>query len=69
MFETVGSHISEYFDPTSSTSALVGDSWALGLLYHLREVAVGLFDKVDDFSNKLSIGNYRQVHETSILLN
>jgi hypothetical protein len=69
IIENVASFVSEYKDPSSSMNPFNGDSWALALLEHMREVAIGHFDKIEDYSKTNTIGKYRDVLEVQEMFN
>lgn len=70
VIENAASYISEYKSPDFSPSWVFrGDSWSLALVHHLREVVVGLFDRIDDFSNKHTFGKHREIYEVIYMFN
>lgn len=68
VIEHAASYVSDYKSPVyTSASAFKGDSWGLALIHHLRQVVVGLFDRVDDFSNRHTFAKHREVFETIVM--
>jgi len=70
VIEVAASYISEYHNADySAISAFKGETWAIALIHHLREVVVGLFERVDDFSNKHTFAKNREVYEVITMFN